>query len=55
MVVSGISLVVVGEDIGCGNGVFVVSGLFECLGVRASSGSAEVGVLPEDSPHGDGE
>ena len=50
MVVSGISLVVVGGGIGCGDGVFVVSDLFECLGMRASSGSVEVGVLPEDSP-----
>ena len=55
MVVSGISLVVVDGGIGCGGGVFVVSGLFECLGVRASSGGVEVGFLPEDSPHEDGE
>ena len=53
--VSGISLVVVGGGIGCGDGVFVVSDLFKCLGVPLASGSVEVGFLPEDSPHEDGE
>ena len=38
----------------CWNRVFVVSCIYEFMGVRASSGSVEVGFLPEDSPHEDG-
>ena len=42
------------RDADCRGAVFVVFSVFECLGVRASSGSVEVGFLPEDSPHEDG-